>query len=104
MTSELKKNAARYIAYRDAVISHLGENITIQEFDNDIDSLIAAKLKIKVQQAINTAVFENGYSFDCSTANEIAGDLINFSAEFEDYEVEELLPFAEEWKQNNPGR
>jgi hypothetical protein len=51
----------------------------------------------QVNESLNHAI-ENGYELDDWSAEEIASDLSQYDCQFEDCDVELLIPFIENWK------
>ena len=89
------KNAARYVWYRDALISILGGDITAEKIDNDID------LGMRVFEALNVAHRENGYSFKNMDARKIAEDLVLFCSDLEEKDPSDLVVAVQLWMNKN---
>ena len=91
--TELEKNAARYIWYREAVRATVPS--TIEKFDSDID------LGIQVFEALNAAK-DNGYSFKGMPVDAIAEDVVDKCSDLEGKDPADLYLSIQLWLLQNP--
>jgi hypothetical protein len=59
-------------------------------------------LKTQVFEALDTATKENDFSYFGMTPLEVADDIVEFNATFENVQPEELVPHIEAWLEGNP--